>query len=348
MAFSISGIAIDQLLTHAPEVLDSFRQLAATGAVDFLTETHYHSLSCLMPGNEFELQVAKHQKKILKYFGVRSNVFRNTELIYNDETGARISRLGFKGILIDGVDRILDGRSPHHLYAHPKLDSLKLLTRNYRLSDDIAFRYSQGATTLSPQQYMTWLEAMPAGQKVIHLGMDYETFGEHQKSDTGIFTFFETLLDEMARKKQYRFMTPSEAVDEIQSTDTLSSTGYLSWADQERDISAWLGNAMQRDAFHALIKLEQEVKTLLDKDLLDEWRMLQTSDHFYYMSTKKGSDGQVHSYFSPYPSPYEAFINYMNVVTDFALKLRKRKTAPLVAEGDEQVTHQYVNRPIPA
>lgn len=338
VAFSISGITIDQLEAHAPEVLNSFRKLGETGAVDFLTETYYHSLSCLMPGNEFELQVAKHQKKILKYFGVLSKVFRNTELIYNDEVGARISRLGFKGTLIDGVDRVLDGRSPHRIYAHPQLDRLKVLTRNYRLSDDIAFRYSQGGNTLSPQQYMARLDAAPADENVIHLGMDYETFGEHHKTDTGIFAFLETLLGNMARKKEYRFMTPSEIVNEIESTDTLSSTGYLSWADQERDVSAWLGNEMQRDAFDSLIKLEHDVKTLLDKALLNEWRTLQTSDHLYYMSTKKGSDGEVHSYFSPYPSPYEAFINYMNVLTDFGLKLKNKKSASMVTERDEVVT----------
>lgn len=291
-----------------------------------------------MPGNEFELQVAKHQKKILKHFGVLSKVFRNTELIYNDEVGARISRLGFKGALIDGVDRVLDGRSPHRIYSHPQSDRLKLLTRNYRLSDDIAFRYSQGGNTLSPQQYLAWLDATPADENVIHLGMDYETFGEHHKSNTGIFAFLETVLSNMARKKEYQFMTPSEIVNQVEATDKLSSTSYLSWADQERDVSAWLGNDMQRDAFDSMIKLEDGVKTLLDKTLLNEWRALQTSDHFYYMSTKKGGDGQVHSYFSPYPSPYEAFINYMNVLTDFGLKLRNKKSASMVGERDELVT----------
>jgi alpha-amylase len=327
VAFSVSGITIDQLEAAAPEVLDSFRRLAHTGAVDFLTETYYHSLSCLMPGNEFELQVAKHQKRILREFGVMSKVFRNTELIYSDETGKRISRLGFKGTLVDGIDRVLAGRPPHQLYTHSQTDKLKLLTRNYRLSDDIAFRFSQGPDRLTPVQYLRWLDAIPADQEVIHLGMDYETFGEHHKNDSGILNFLETLLSEMARSKQYRFMTPSEAIDQFLPTETLLVPGYISWADQERDVSAWLGNEMQRDAFDSLIKLEGDVKTLLDKTLLDEWRALQTSDHFYYMSTKKGSDGQVHSYFSPYPSPYEAFINYMNVLTDFALKVKKQRPA---------------------
>ena len=325
MAFSISGITMDQLEAHAPDVLDSFRRLARTGAVDFLTETYYHSLACLMPGNEFELQIAKHQKRILRDFGVMSKVFRNTELIYSDETGSRISRLGFKGTLIDGADHVLVGRSPHHLYTHSETDKLKLLTRNYRLSDDIAFRFGQGPSRLTPVQYVRWLDAMPANHDVIHLGMDYETFGEHHKNDSGILQFLEGFLCEIADNKQYRFMTPSEAVELIQPTDRLAVPGYISWADLERDVSAWLGNEMQRDAFDSLIKLEGDVKTLLDKTFLERWRALQTSDHFYYMSTKKGSDGQVHSYFSPYPSPYEAFINYMNVLTDFELKLKKQR-----------------------
>ena len=270
VAFSISGTAIDQFETYAPEVMDSFRRLAETGAVDFLTETYYHSLACLMPGNEFELQVAKHQKKILRDFGVISKVFRNTELIYSDETGERISRLGFKGTLIDGVDHVLHGRSPHHLYATVSTDKLKLLARSYQLSDDIAFRYSQGHGALTAKQYLNWLDAIPADQNLIHLGMDYETFGEHHNGEQGIFQFLESLLGDMARKKLYRFMTPSEAIDQIQPTDKLSVPGYISWADQERDVSAWLGNEMQRDAFDSLIKLEADVKTLLDKSILDQ------------------------------------------------------------------------------
>lgn len=326
MAFSVSGITIDQFQEYAPEVLDSFRALADTGSVEFLSETNFHSLACLMPGNEFELQVAKHQKKILQHFGVLPKVFRNTELIYSEETATRIHNLGFEGMIIDGVDRLLHHKNAHHVFLHP-VSGLKLLPRDYRLSDDIAFRFSQNSTPLTAGQYIGWLSEIPRDEKLITLAMDYETFGEHQKRESGIFDFMESLLKGLARNKEFRFVTPTEAVQGLPSSGELRVPGFISWADQERDLSAWLGNEMQRDAFDTLIKLEQDVKMLHDKKLLNEWRSLQTSDHFYYMSTKKGSDGGVHAYFSPYPSPYEAFINYMNVLTDFALRVKILKSA---------------------
>ena len=334
VAFSISGIAIDQLEEYAPEVLDSFRLLAETGSVDFLTETYYHSLACLAPGNEFELQVVKHRKKILQHFGILSNVFRNTELIHSQETADRISKLGFKGVMIDGVDRVLEGRSCHHLYAHPGSD-LKLFLRDFRLSDDIAFRFSQDQKTLTATDYLNWLEQIPAHEQVINIAMDYETFGEHQKRQSGIFDFLEGFLKGVGKKKHFRLLTPSEATDLLQVKEKLPVVGYISWADHDRDLSAWLGNEMQRDAFDSVIKLEHDVKMLHDRTLLNEWRTLLTSDHFYYMSTKKGSDGEVHSYFSPYPSPYEAFINYMNVLSDFALRVKIVKSAGKLGQGSK-------------
>lgn len=333
IAFSISGLAIEQFEAHAPEVIDSFRALAQTGSVDFLTETYYHSLSSLMPGNEFELQVAKHQKLILRTFGVLSKVFRNTELIYSDETGLRVSKLGFRGVMIDGAEKVLGQRSPHHVYSHPEAPTLKLLTRDYRLSDDIAFRFSCGEKSLDASQYISWLESIPADEQVINVGMDFETFGEHHKKESGIFSFLEKLMTGLAQHKRFRFMTPSQVVEELTPIAKLPTPGFISWADQERDVSAWLGNEMQRDAFDSILRIESDVKMLLDKKLLHEWRTLQTSDHFYYMCTKKGSDGLVHSYFSPYPSPYEAFINYMNVLTDLDLKLKTLRAATLSHGG---------------
>lgn len=338
ITFSISGIALDQMEQYAPEALESFRKLAATGCADFLTETYYHSLSCLMPGNEFELQVAKHQKKILRHFGVLSKVFRNTELIYSDDTGARIHKMGFKGVLIDGVERALGSRSPHHLYTHGEIPQLKLLPRDYRLSDDIAFRFSRERNTMTPDQYIKWLAQIPGNENMIHIGMDYETFGEHHPTDSGIIVFFEKLLIGLAKKKEFRFMTASEATGCLPDAGPLATPGYISWADQERDVSAWLGNEMQRDAFDSLLKIEGAVKSLLDREILEQWRALQTSDHFYYMSTKKGNDGRVHAHFSPYPSPYEAFINYMNVLTDFDLKLKMRKSAAVLMPEPDAIT----------
>ena len=337
VAFSISGVTIDQLEDYAPEVLNSFRQLAETGSVEFLTETYYHSLACMMPGNEFELQVAKHQKTILNHFGMMSRVFRNTELIYSDDVGLRVKQLGFKGAVIDGVERVLGHQSPHHIYQHPAADNLKLLLRNYHLSDDISFRFSQFHEPLTASRYISWLEAVPQHEKLINLAMDYETFGEHQKRESGIFDFLETLLTGIAVKKRFRFITPSQALENIPAVHHLCIPGYISWADEERDLSAWLGNDMQRDAFDCLIKMEPDVKNLMDRSMLQTWRKLQTSDHFYYMSTKGGNDGGVHAYFSPYPSPYEAFINYMNVLTDLALRIRISKTASQALIGTSDV-----------
>ena len=330
VAFSVSGITIDQLEEYAPEVLDSFRALAGTGSVDFLTETYYHSLACMMPGNEFELQVAKHQKKILQHFGVKSKVFRNTELIFSHDTGSRISKMGFKGALIDGVDRVLGQHSPHHVFEETGLKNLTVLMRNYRLSDEISYRFSQNSEPLTAARYLNLLNEIPEHETVINLGMDYETFGEHHKKETGILHFLEALLRGLVRQKTFRFITPSEAVDEMPPSHSVSIPGFISWADEERDVSAWLGNEMQRDAFDSLVKLEADIKLLRNKSLLKHWRSLQTSDHFYYMATKKGNDGEVHAYFSPYPSPYEAFINYMNILTDFELRIKIDKSASVI------------------
>lgn len=340
VAFSISGITLDQLEEYAPEVLDSFRALAQTGAVEFLTETYYHSLASLGSGNEFEFQVAKHQKAILRQFGMLSEVFRNTELIYSDETGKRIRRMGFKGVIIDSVDRVLQGKSAHFLYEHPAADNLKALFRDYRLSDDISFRFSQSPGPLTADQYTRFLDDIPSHDEVINLAMDYETFGEHQKRETGVFLFLENLLTKLACDKNYRFLTPSEAVKELRVYGEFSVPGFISWADEERDVSAWLGNEMQRDAFDSLNKLEADIKALHNKDLLQTWRTLQTSDHFYYMSTKKGNDGGVHAYFSPYASPYEAFINYMNVLTDLALRIKAQRSTATIGTSNEIATHE--------
>jgi alpha-amylase len=331
VAFSISGVTLDQLEEFTPEVLYSFRALAETGCVEFLAETQYHSLSCLIPGREFEAQVLEHVEKIDQYFGVRPNVFRNTELIYNDDIGQRVANLGFNGIFCDGVEKILGYRSAHHLYEHHEENRLKILLRNYRLSDDIAFRFRQGDQSLTADKYLSWLNGIPAEQSLINVAMDYETFGEHQKKATGIFNFLEELLVKISRQKNLRMVTPTEALARQKVKDKLSVPAHVSWADRERDLSAWLGNPIQQDAFDTLLALESKIRKANDDVLLKCWRLLQTSDHFYYMSTKKDDDGNVHSYFSPYPSPYEAFINYMNVLSDFTMLVTRKsitKTTP--------------------
>ena len=319
VAFSISGGTLDQMELYAPEALETFKELSQTQCVEFLAETNYHSLSSIMGGDEFDTQIIQHSEKIYKHFGRHPKFFRNTELIYSDEIGKRVHQMGFDGIMTDGISKILGDRSPHHLYQANDFDGIKLLFRNYRLSDDIAFRFH----SLKLEDYVSWLNAVPNSQDVVTLAMDYETFGEHQKTEAGIHSFLEQLLVHLAHQKKFRLSTPSDVVAALSPKDVLHCPEAISWADQERDLSAWLGNAMQRDAFETLQKLEHTVKRLDQPELLDTWRHLMTSDHFYYMSTKKYDDGKVHAYFSPYSSPYEAFINYMNVLSDFSLQIEK-------------------------
>jgi alpha-amylase len=326
IAFSISGLALDQMAEYTPEVLDSFCALGETGSVEFLAETQYHSLASVIPGEEFEEQVMEHVEKLHRYLNIRPVMFRNTELIYSDEIGKRVSAMGFEGIFCDGLEKILGGQSPHHLFKHPEAD-LKILLRNYRLSDDIAFRFRQGDQKLTIEKYMGWLNSIPENERLVSLAMDYETFGEHQKRSTGILNFLEQLLTSVSNDSSFVLATPSEAIRNQPINSLLSVPSPVSWADRERDLSAWLGNVIQRDAFDTLVALGCKVKEVDDERLLTEWRQLQTSDHFYYMCTKEEDDGNVHSYFSPYPSPYEAFINYMNVLSDLTVQVSKKQKA---------------------
>lgn len=327
IVFSVSGVTLDQFEEFAPEVIDSFRNLAATGSVEFLSETYYHSLACMMSGDEFESQVIRHAEKIQDLFNVRPAVFRNTELIYNDEVGRRISMMGFEGVLTEGTSKITEQQPAHYLYEHPEKNGLKILLRNYRLSDDIAFRFADFRLTV--EKYMTWLKAMPQEDLVVMLGMDYETFGEHHKPESGIHKFLENLLTALAKQRDLTMVTASEAMRTLKPKEILSVPEHISWADEERDLSAWLGNDMQRDSFYTVCRMEQSIKGMHDPLLLKHWSYLLTSDHFYYMSTKKNSDGGVHSYFSPYPSPYEAFINFMNVIADFSIHVKNLQEASL-------------------
>lgn len=327
ISFSISGSALKQLEVFAPAALESFQMLAATGAVEFLSETYYHSLSFLTREDEFRTQIKKHADKVRDLFGINPTVFRNTELIYNDEIGRIINELGYTGVFTNGIEKILGGRSPNHLYQHPD-QSTRIFLRNYQLSDDLAFRFMQKdwpEWPLTPAKYIAWLEAILKKDELITVGLDYETFGEHQKADTGIFKFFETLLTRLAKHKKIEMINPSQAIALLDPIDTLHVPDSISWADENRDLSAWLGNDMQQDAFETLNRLEAPIKKIGSASLLNTWRYLQTSDHFYYMSTKTGNDGNVHNYFSPYASPYAAFMNYMNVLTDLSLQIEKQE-----------------------
>ena len=332
VSFSISGTALDQFETYAPEVIQSYRELVATGCVELLSETYNHSLAFLYSPDEFREQVRLHDDRIEELFGVRPTSFRNTELIYNNALARTVEEMGYKAILAEGADHVLGWRSPNFVYRPSGCDSLRLLLKNYRLSDDIAFRFSNRAWEeypLSAEKYTSWLFSLNGQGETINLFMDYETFGEHQKASTGIFDFMKALPKAALATRKLEFATVSEAAKKYQPVAVLHCPHVMSWADEERDVTAWLGNELQNEAFTKLYGLRDKIKALKNKDFDYVWNFLQTSDHFYYMATKWLSDGDVHSYFNPYGSPYEAFINYMNVLADFGLTL----DAPLPATG---------------
>ncbi len=326
-SFSITGIAVEQFKAYAPEVLDSFRELAATGCVEFLGETYSHSLASLASPEDFTEQVKLHSAMLKREFGVKPTAFRNTELIYSDEIGAAVSAMGFKTMLAEGARHVLGWKSPNFVYANAVDQKLRLLLRNYKLSDDIAFRFSdQGwdQYPLTVDKYVDWLVSEDTPGEVINLFMDYETFGEHQHADTGIFEFMKALpKGVLGRKGQLEFATVSETAKKHQPVSVLHCPHVMSWADEERDVTAWLGNELQNEAFEKLYAQKEKVLALDSNDFYYVWSFLQTSDHFYYMATKWLSDGNVHSYFNPYDSAYDAFINYMNVLSDFIIELDK-------------------------
>ncbi|MBQ5827635.1 MAG: glycoside hydrolase family 57 protein [Bacteroidales bacterium] len=321
VAFSISGSALEQFEQYAPEVLESFKKLASTKCVEFLAETYSHSLASLKSAKEFKNQVKEHAAAIKKHFGVKPKTFRNTELIYSDTIGEAVAEMGYTTMLTEGAKHILGWKSPNFLYTNAINPKLKLLLKNFNLSDDIAFRFA--GNNMNSDQYAAWLAESAANDDIINLFMDYETFGEHQNASTGIFEFMRALPDAVLANTQLKFVTPSEAAAKHQPVAPLHVPYAISWADEERDTSAWLGNELQNEAFEKLYSLEKGVLAAKDEELLADFRKLQESDHFYYMCTKFFSDGAVHKYFNPYDTPYEAFINYMNVLSDFALRVEK-------------------------
>ena len=326
VAFSISGAALEQFEQYAPEVLESFKKLASTKCVEFLAETYSHSLASLKSEKEFKNQVKEHSAAIKKHFGVKPKTFRNTELIYSDTIGETVAAMGFNTMLTEGAKHILGWKSPNFLYTNAINPKLKLLLKNFNLSDDIAFRFA--GNNVNSDQYAAWLAESAKDADIINLFMDYETFGEHQKASTGIFEFMRALPDAVLANTELKFCTPAEAAAMHQPVAPLHVPYAISWADEERDTSAWLGNELQNEAFEKLYSLEKGVMAAKDEELLADFRKLQESDHFYYMCTKFFSDGAVHKYFNPYDTPYEAFINYMNVLSDFALRVEKKNNKP--------------------
>jgi alpha-amylase len=324
VAFSITGLALEQFALYSPEVIKSFQKLAKTGCVEFLAETYSHSLASLKDKDIFEKQVKLHEKKIIELFGQKPRVFRNTEMIYSDEIGEQILEMGYTGILTEGAKHVLGWKSPNFLYANAINPRLKVLMRNFKLSDDISFRFSNtnwADYPLTSEKFISWLENTNENEEVINLFLSYESFGERQSKETGIFEFLEMLPQAIVKNPQLKFATPSEVLSNLQPVSVVSAPHSISWADEERDLTAWLGNKMQKEAFSKLYDLRHRMAECKDKELNKDWNYLQVSDHFYYMSTKFSSDGEVHKSFNPFDSPYEAFINYMNVLSDFKIRL---------------------------
>ena len=328
VAFSLSGTVLEQMRAWAPEALAGFRRLAASNRVEILAETSHHSLAWLASREEFADQVELHRRLVREELGVESGVFRNTELIYSDALAAAVEDMGFRGVLADGVEPLLGGRSPAHLYRAATPNGLPLLLRHYRLSDDVAFRFADRSWPewpLTPARYDRWVSGV--GGEIVSLFMDFETLGEHLRRETGIFEFFEGWVDRRLAGRGAAFLTPTAAIERLEPRATLSSPRLLSWADEARDVSAWQGNDLQRDALGKLFALERRVRTSGSPVLAEDFRRLSTSDHFDYMATKPSGDGRVHAHFSPFDSPYDAYIGFMHVVSDLERRLPRPSRA---------------------
>lgn len=340
VSFSISGIALDQMEMYVPEVLESFKALAKTGNVEFLAETYAHSLVSLKNEREFRAQVKKHSERIEELFGQRPTAFRNTEMIYSDQISETVLDMGYKVMLTEGAKHILGWKSPNFMYCSSANPKLKLLLRNFQLSDDLTFRFSNQSWIewpLTADKFAKWINTYQ-NQQVVNIFLDYETFGEHQWAETGIFEFMKAFPAKIFSSTNFNFKTPSQLADDLQPVSAVTVPTPISWADEERDLTAWLGNEMQDEAFDNLYNIADKVRLCNDSQLQKDWMYLQSSDHFYYMCTKWYSDGVVHKYFNPFTSPYEAFINYMNILSDFMERVDQKCIAmeeePSVANFD--------------
>ena len=336
VAYSLSGVAIDQFKLYAPEVIDSFAELAATGCVEFLSETYGNSLVSMADKEFFESQVKAHDDLIEELFGQRPKVFRNTELIYSDEIGDLVQHMGYEAMITEGAKHILGWKSPNYLYCNAVNPRLKVLMRNFRFSDDLSFRFSNkewNEFPLTAEKYSGWMAALPKEEEVVTVFINYETFGRLHPKSSGIFEFLKKLPDAILKTGKLNFSTPSEVIRDLQPVSAVHVPYPISWADEERDLSAWLGNELQKEAFEKLYQLKDRMRICGDRTMLKDWDYLQTNDHFYYMCTKFFSDGEVHKYFNPYGTPYEAFINYMNVLSDF--KIRLNAIVPKSAKDQE-------------
>lgn len=318
-ALSVSGVALDQMEVYAPEVIDGLKELSRTGAVEFLAETYSHSLSSLIDPIEFRNQVQMQTQKIKLLFDQEPQVLRNTEMIYSDEIAEIVHSMGYTKMISEGAKYILSWRSPNYVYKSENRPDVKLLLRNPQFSDDISLRFSDYTWKeypLTAEKYTSWIAATSPQEEVFNIFMNYETFGNLQPSHSGIFEFMKA-LPRFAFEKGLEFSTPSRIMDTHKPIGFISVPTPISWADEERDLSRWLGNKLQKSAFNTLYEISERVRLTDDRRLKQDWSYLQSSDHFYYMSTKHFYDGSMHTKFSPYQSPYDAFNNYMNVLSDF-------------------------------
>lgn len=323
LTYSISGVLLEQLENLRPDVLESFKKLVDTGHVEILCETYYHSLAYNFSKTEFEEQVEKHKATLKRLFGVVPTSFRNTELIYNNEIASYLEGMGFKTVLAEGVDKLLGYQSPNYLYKAPNTKKIVTLVRNCKLSDDVAFRFSDRGWKeypLTAEKFNNWIEQ--SGGDIANIFIDYETIGEHHWSDTGIFDFWSAFLQQ-AVDRGFTFITPSAANETLETKGNYDVHEFTSWADSEKDLTAWVANSMEFEAITKIYKIRDAVRSSSSKGLIHVWRKLQTSDHFYYMSTKGASDGAVHNYFSPYNTPYDAYIYFMNILSDIEVELEK-------------------------
>ena len=339
VTFSLSGTAIDQFKLYAPDVIDSFAELAATGCVEFLSETYSNSLVSMADGDLFQSQVKAHDDLIEELFGQRPKVFKNSELIYSDEIGDLVHRMGFEAMITEGAKHILGWKSPNYLYCNALNPRLKVLMRNFRFSDDLSFKFSNKGWNefpLTSEKYAGWMASLPKEEEVVSIFINYETFGQLQHKNSGIFSFLENLPEAILKTGVLQFSTPTEIINNLQPVSAIHVPFPMSWADEERDLSAWLGNELQKEAFNKLYQLKDQMRKCTDATMLKDWDYLQTNDHLYFMCTKFFSDGEVLKHFNPYGTPYEAFINYMNVLSDF--KIRLNAIVPESAK-DQEITN---------
>jgi len=328
IAYSITGIALEQFEKYNPDVIESFEKLAATGCVEFINETYYHSLSFIYSKPEFRRQVLKHRAKIKSLFNQTPRTFRNTELIYNNELAGFIEGMNFRTILAEGADQILGWRSPNFVYQPAGCYKIRLLLKNYKLSDDVAFRLSNrnwSEYPLTAEKYASWIHSIAGNGEIVNLFMDYETLGEHQWQDTGIFDFFRFFPEHLMKRPDFGFITPQEVGRQYDPVSKIDVPYFVSWADVERDLTAWIGNPMQNSAMEMVYAVEKEVLKSKNAGFIDMWRKMTTSDHFYYMCTKWFSDGDVHKYFNPFETPFDAYLVYTNVLNDLKHTVRNGK-----------------------